>query len=227
VARALQVSLPIAVAVCLMIAAAFMRSIRLALIVIVPILVVVAWLYAFMFVFGFAINLVTATIGALSIGIGIDFAIHFTERWREEHAALGDATAAVRAAAEGTGLALVGSAASSIVGFAIMAFAPMPLFASYGLLTAVMIAMALFASLAVLPSLLVLAAASDASTSDADHTPAASTDVPAPAQAFGLKPHAQVDNARVAEAAAAPRDRRSATFAAWLSPRLASSPRSL
>jgi len=167
VARALQVSLPVAVAVCLMIAAAFMRSLRLALIVIVPILVVVAWLYAFMFVFGFAINLVTATIGALSIGIGIDFAIHFTERWREEHEALGDATAAVRAAAEGTGLALVGSAASSIVGFAIMAFAPMPLFASYGLLTAVMIAMALLASLAVLPSLLVLSTGRGAKTTDA------------------------------------------------------------
>jgi len=36
------------------------------------------------------------------------------------------------------------------------ALAPMPMFASYGLLTAVMIAMALTASLLVLPSLLML-----------------------------------------------------------------------
>ena len=43
-----------------------------------------------------------------------------------------------------------------MLGFAILAFAPMPLFASYGLLTAVMIAMAAAASLLVLPSLLVL-----------------------------------------------------------------------
>ena len=40
--------------------------------------------------------------------------------------------------------------------FAIMAFAPMPMFSSYGILTAVMIFMAAAASLVVLPSLLFL-----------------------------------------------------------------------
>ena len=154
--RALQVSLPIAVAICLLIAATFMRSLRMAVIVIIPIVVVVAWLYAFMYLFGFAINLVTATIGAVSIGIGIDFAIHFTERYREELARLGSPADAIRATAEGTGVALVASALSSIIGFAILAAAPMPLFASYGFLTAVMIAMALFASLVVLPSMLIV-----------------------------------------------------------------------
>jgi len=43
-----------------------------------------------------------------------------------------------------------------VAGFAVLAFAPMPLFASYGFLTAVMIAMALAASLLVLPALLLL-----------------------------------------------------------------------
>ncbi|MEM7275105.1 MAG: MMPL family transporter [Actinomycetota bacterium] len=177
--RALQVSLPIAVAICLLIAATFMRSLRLAVIVIIPILIVVAWLYAFMFVFGFAVNLVTATIGAVSIGIGIDFAIHFTERYREELERRGTAAAAVRAAGEGTGTALVASALSSIVGFAILALAPMPLFASYGFLTAVMIAMALVASLAVLPSMLVLTTRDGGSRSAApDHQSKQSISVP-------------------------------------------------
>lgn len=156
ISRALQVSLPIAVAICLLIGSVFMRSFRYGLVSIIPILVVVAWLYAFMYVFGFAINLVTATIGAVSIGIGIDFAIHFAMRYREELSRTGSREAAVRASGEGTGVALVASATSSIVGFAVLAFAPMPLFASYGFLTAVMIAMALAASLLVLPSLLVL-----------------------------------------------------------------------
>ena len=129
---------------------------RYGLAVVVPILIVVTWLYAFMFVAGFAINLVTATIGAVSIGIGIDFAIHFAVRYREELSRGGHRYEAVRAAGEGTGVTLAASAASSIVGFAILALAPMPLFASYGLLTAVMIAMALAASLLVLPALLTL-----------------------------------------------------------------------
>jgi predicted RND superfamily exporter protein len=154
--RALQVSLPIAVVLCFLIAAWFMRSFRYGLVSVIPILIVVSWLYAFMYLFGYGINLVTATIGAVSIGIGIDFAIHFSMRYREELARLGNRERAVRAAGEGTGVALTASAVSSMIGFAILAFAPMPLFASYGFLTAVMIAMAGAASLLVLPSLLML-----------------------------------------------------------------------
>jgi predicted RND superfamily exporter protein len=154
--RALFVALPISVLACLILGAAFMRSIRFGLVSVVPILVVVAWLYAFMHLAGYGINVVTATIGAVSIGIGIDFAIHFIMRYREEMERVSDRLGAVRAAGEGTGSALVASAVSSIVGFAIMALAPMPMFSAYGFLTAIMIFMALLATLAVLPGLLIL-----------------------------------------------------------------------
>ena len=67
---------------------------------------------------------------------------------------VGDRVQALGRAAQGTGVALVASAATSVLGFTIMAFAPMPMFSSYGILTAVMIFMAAAASLIVLPSLL-------------------------------------------------------------------------
>ncbi|MEE8442342.1 MAG: MMPL family transporter, partial [Dehalococcoidia bacterium] len=117
---------------------------------------VVAWLYALMYLAGFALNWVTATIAAVSIGIGIDYSIHMTQRFREELTKAVDKVQALRQAAQGTGVALVASAATSIVGFMVMAFAPMPLFASYGILTALMIFLAAAASLVVLPSLLLL-----------------------------------------------------------------------
>lgn len=153
--RALQLSLPVALLACLAISTMFLRSFRYGIASVLPIIMVVAWLYGFMFVAGFAINLVTATIAAVSIGIGIDFAIHFIARYREELDRYGVRDTAVRVAGEGTGLALVASAISSSIGFGILAFAPMPLFAAYGLLTALMIAMALVATLVVLPSVLV------------------------------------------------------------------------
>ena len=156
VSRALQISLPIAVILCFLIAAAFMRSLRFGAVSVVPILITVALLYAFMNIAGYSINIVTATIGAISVGIGIDFAIHLTMRYREELQRNGERQVAVRRAGEGTGIALLSSAVSSAVGFFILAFAPMPMFASYGLLTAVMILMAAAATLLVLPSLLVL-----------------------------------------------------------------------
>lgn len=180
VQRALQISLPIAVVLCLLIAWGFMRSFRYAVVSIIPILIVVSWLYAFMFLAGYSINLVTATIGALSIGIGIDFAIHFAMRYREELERTGSREAAVRAAGQGTGVALTASALSSMVGFAILALAPMPLFASYGFLTAVMIGMAGAASLLVLPSLLMLITkdrgSTDASVAPGDEAEPAASD---------------------------------------------------
>ncbi|MFQ5873826.1 MAG: RND family transporter [Dehalococcoidia bacterium] len=152
----LQRAFLIALVACLLVAVLAMRSLRLGVVTIIPIGLVVAWLYAFMYVFGFGLNFITATIAAISIGIGIDYSIHFTQRFREELAKVGDNLQALYQAAQGTGVALLASAATSILGFTIMAFAPMPMFSSYGILTAMMIFFAAAASLLVLPSLLML-----------------------------------------------------------------------
>ena len=154
--RSLLTSLPIAVAACFLVAAIFMRSLRYAFVTIIPIGLVVAWLYAIMYLLGFDLNFVTATIGAVSIGVGVDFSIHLTQRFREEMARFGDGIEAIERSARSTGMALIGSASSSVVGFTIMGFAPMPMFSAYGILTAVMVFMAAAAALLVLPSLLLL-----------------------------------------------------------------------
>jgi len=156
VSDSLQTSIPIAVLLCLLIAWSVMRSLRYAVVSLVPILLVIAWLYGFMNIAGFSVNLVTGTIGAISVGVGIAYAIHVTMRYRQELAWASTRMEALEAAAVGTGLALVGSTVSSVAGFVILAFAPMPLFANYGLLTAIMIVLALLSSLVVLPGLLLL-----------------------------------------------------------------------
>ena len=127
---------------------------------VVPIGLVVAWLYGIMYLGGFALNFVTATIGAVSIGVGIDYSIHMTARFREELRRSNTNEEALQRASSGTGTALLASAGSSIVGFAIMGFAPMPVLSTYGILTALMIFLALSAALLVLPPLLTLAAPS-------------------------------------------------------------------
>ena len=152
----MQVSIPIAAAGAFVLLLLAMRSLRFAIVTIIPIGLVVAWLYGLMYVSGFALNFVTATIGAVSIGVGIDYSIHMTERFREERRRNPTNYQALRRALDGTGVALAASAFSSIVGFGIMGFAPMPMFSTYGILTAIMISLALAASLLVLPSLLLL-----------------------------------------------------------------------
>ena len=154
--RALYIALPIAVVLCFLVSLLVMRSVRFAIVTIVPVGLVVAWLLAFMYLAGFALNFVSAIIAAVSIGIGIDYAIHLTQRFREELRKSGERLESLRQAAQGTGVALLASAASSIVGFVIMGFAPMPVFSAYGILTAIMILAAVAAALLVLPSLLLL-----------------------------------------------------------------------
>ena len=154
--RAMSTSLPLAVVACFVILVIWMRSFAFALVTIIPVGLVVSWLYAFMYLAGFHLNFVTATVAAVSIGVGIDYSIHMTQRFREEWRRDPDPVAALRAAAGGTGVALAGSAASSVAGFAVMSFAPMPMFSTYGIITATMILMAAGAALLVLPSLLLV-----------------------------------------------------------------------
>lgn len=156
--KTLQRSIPIAAAGALILLLLVMRSVRYAVVTVIPVGLVVAWLYAIMYLGGFAFNFVTATIGAISIGVGIDFSVHMTERFREELRRSSTRAEALTSATKGTGVALAASAASSIVDFGILGFAPMPLFASFGFLTAIMIALALIAALVVLPSLLMIVA---------------------------------------------------------------------
>ena len=154
--KSFQRSIPIAAIAALIVLTIAMKSFKYAFITVIPIGLVVTWLYATMQLLGFGLNLVTATIGAISIGVGIDYSIHITQRFREEISKNSDINHALKTTINGTGVALLGSAASSVVGFMIMGFAPMPLFSSFGILTAIMILMSLLAALLVLPTLLLI-----------------------------------------------------------------------
>jgi predicted RND superfamily exporter protein len=156
IADALNSSLIIAaVAVFLLLLAVF-RSLRYAIMTILPVLLVACWLYGFIYAAGYYLNMLSATIAAISIGVGIDFSIHFTERFRQEYRRNPDKRAAIRESARTTGFALFGAALTTTVGFTVIAFAPMPMFAAFGVLTAMMISLSFFMALFFLPSLLIL-----------------------------------------------------------------------
>lgn len=153
---AMVVSLPLAVLITVLLALLVMRSIKYALVSMIPILLVVAWLYGFMYLMDYKINVITSTIAAIAIGIGIDYATHFTMRFRQEFEREPSRFPALRRAGVGTGGALAISALTSMTGFLVMAASPMPMFATFGVLTAAMVFLALAVSLLILPSLLLL-----------------------------------------------------------------------
>ena len=150
-ANSMRISLPVAILLTLLVATMLLRSFRYALASVVPIGFVVTGVYAFMAVAGYTINVVTATIAAIAVGVGIDFSTHLTARYREELEKAPTPLDALRIAGAGTGGALVLSALTSVLGFTVMSFAPTPIFATFGVLTAVMITLALISALVVLP----------------------------------------------------------------------------
>ena len=156
ITNSLNRSLLIAIAACLVLLVIIFRSLRYAIVTLIPVLLVACWLYGFMSAAGYHLNMLTATIAAISIGVGIDFSIHFTERFRQELRRSPDKRTALVATARSTGMALFSTALSTALGFAVIAFAPMPMFSTFGLLTAVMIVLSFLMALFALPSLLLL-----------------------------------------------------------------------
>tara|TARA_B100001109_G_scaffold61004_1_gene49705 strand:- start:1486 stop:4626 length:3141 start_codon:yes stop_codon:yes gene_type:complete len=123
------------------------KSVKQASITLIPILLVVVWLYGLMYAAGSSLNIVTVTIATISLGVGIDYCIHVTERYRESREKGESHHDALVAVGGACSLALIGSAASDIAGFSVIALSPMGLFSNFGIYSAAMIALSLVASL--------------------------------------------------------------------------------
>ena len=120
----------------------------------IPIAVVIVWLYALIQLTGYGLNMITVSIAAISLGVGIDYVIHVIERFREEMEQSSNPTASIKAVGGASGLALVGSALSDIAGFLVIMQSSMGFFSTFGLFCAVMIGLALVASMVLAPAAL-------------------------------------------------------------------------
>ena len=119
-----------------------------------PILVVIIWLYAMISLAGYGLNMVTVAIAAMSLGVGIDYVIHFIERYREEREEGSTPDISIAAVGGASGLALFGSAVSDIAGFMVINQSKMGFFSTFGLFCAIMIGLSLLASMVLAPAVL-------------------------------------------------------------------------
>jgi len=131
----------------------------LAVLSVLPILLVLIWVLGTMVILGYSYNVVTALITALSIGIGVDYTIHITHRFLEERESGATLQRAMSATMHTTGGALIGSALTTALGFAVLLFSPIPPMGQFGVLTAITVVYSLIAAIVVLPPMLVIWAA--------------------------------------------------------------------
>lgn len=132
----------------------------LAVLAVLPIVLVLLWVLGTMVLLGFSYNVVTALITALSVGIGVDYTIHITHRFVEEHEHRAKSIPdAISSTMHTTGGALIGSALTTALGFSVLVFSPIPPMGQFGLLTAIAVVYSLIAAVVVLPPMLVTWAA--------------------------------------------------------------------
>jgi predicted RND superfamily exporter protein len=122
---------------------------------VVPILVTIALLAATMRALSIPFNAITATILAITIGLGIDYSVHVTHRFADERLER-PLLAALDRTVRGTGGALLGSMLTTVFGIGVLSLALFPAIGQFGVLTALSIFYSFFASLLVLPSALVV-----------------------------------------------------------------------
>jgi predicted RND superfamily exporter protein len=122
----------------------------------VPIVVTVAVLAGSMRFFGIAFNAFTATILAITIGLGVDYSVHVTQRFADEYRNRESVEEALLLTVRGTGGALTGSMLTTVFGIGVLVLAVFPAIGNFGLLTALSVLLSYLASLIVLPSVLVL-----------------------------------------------------------------------
>jgi predicted RND superfamily exporter protein len=121
-----------------------------------PVLLTVALLAASMRLFGVALSPINAPILGVSIGLGVDYAVHFMHRFVDEYTPGTDVFAALRTTIQGTGGALTGSMLTTVFGLGALFFAIIPLIQEFGLLLGLGVFYAYACSVLLLPSVIVL-----------------------------------------------------------------------
>lgn len=133
--------------------AVLFRSIVWAAIGIAPVLWTVAVVYGVIGLIGKDFDMPIAVLSTLVLGIGVDFAIHFVERFRELKADLGSSQRAIEAFAEEPARALSRNAAVVAVGFLPLLFSSLTPYVIVGVFLASIIVLSWLATVIALPAL--------------------------------------------------------------------------
>jgi hypothetical protein len=118
-----------------------------------PILVTVALLFGLLGWTGIRLDMGSASVIAIAAGVGADYAIYFLYRLREERARTADDVAAVGAALQTSGRAVIFVAASIGAGFAVIGFTRFFGLRLFGTLMPAAMVISCLAALAVIPVL--------------------------------------------------------------------------
>ena len=121
----------------------------------VPLFIGLIWTLGTMGHLGIPLTIATIALGAMILGLGVEYGSFITERIIEEKEEQGDVEKAVRESVPTTGLAILGSSTTTIVGFSALLIASISFIRNLGLTLALGIALTLVSALVITPALII------------------------------------------------------------------------
>jgi predicted RND superfamily exporter protein len=131
------------------------RSLKIAIICIIPNAIAAAFVLGIMGWLGIPLDIMTITIAAISVGIGVDNTIHYMHRFKREFPRFGNYRDTMFFCHNSIGRAMYFTSMTIVAGFSILALSNFIPTIVFGLLTSLAMLVALVGSLTLLPQLLI------------------------------------------------------------------------
>ncbi|MGB5920318.1 efflux RND transporter permease subunit, partial [Arcobacter sp.] len=132
------------------------RSVKVALIAIITNVVPIGIVFGIMGWLGIPLDIMTITIAAISIGIGVDDTIHYIHRFKEEFKVDHDYIEAMKRSHASIGYAMYYTTLVVVLGFSILVLSNLIPTIYFGLLTVIVMIAMLCSALLLLPRLLII-----------------------------------------------------------------------
>lgn len=131
------------------------RDLLKALTPVITMIIVVGWSGGLMYYTGMAYTPMTATLGALILGVGSEYAILMMERYFEERDKGADPEEAMQEASVKIGKAIVTSGLTTVFGFSALIASPFSITSNFGVITVMDVVLALLATFVIFPPVIV------------------------------------------------------------------------
>ncbi|WP_135611050.1 RND family transporter [Methanococcoides sp. AM1] len=132
------------------------RDLLKALVPVVTMFMVIGWSGGLMYLLGMEYNPMTATLGALILGVGSEYAVLMMERYFEEKAKGASPEEAMTEAGVKIGKAIVTSGLTTLFGFCALVASDFNMISGFGMITVIDVGLALFATFVIFPPVMVL-----------------------------------------------------------------------
>lgn len=132
------------------------RSFTKALLVFIPLTIGLTWMFGTMGWLNIPLSIATVGIGAMILGLGVEYGIFLVSRYEEERNKDKTQLESLQTSVSGVGKAIFGSATTTIVGFSALSLSSMPMIRNLGLTLATGIFYCLAVALLVNPCIIIL-----------------------------------------------------------------------